>query len=381
MVVLLVFAANQGPLQDAIFTVINQALQGGEDSGEIVSYSWQEAGCSCNNTCGYGLMDCATLQCIRDGDGLIVDNSYCGGVAYGMVGGACLDTSACCGNGAVDSFPAAGYEETCDGANLGAGNCSDIATGHNTTNGLACDGTCQLDYTSCERCGDSIIQTTWEECEQGPPEDLNGGSCVTEGFDGGTLICAIDCQYDEDPCYVCGDDEIEGPEDCEPGTYTPANCKGMVIPVECSGGPGGQCNVGTTSCYVSSCMFDYTGCAFVNADCVDGGGLVVDISTDAYIDWCFADSDQELIDDTLFEFVGSMASCALGVKCQAACIAPYVYTAGACVCPGTPPLDELSLGECGCPAGYFVEDISTMCPVAQCDATGCGTGCIREYSP
>ncbi len=63
---------------------------------------------------------------------------------------------------------------------------------------LLCSGTCQLDFSSCGgRCGDGLIQATWEDCD-----GLNMGenTCDSLGFFGGTLGCMDDCKFDVSGC-------------------------------------------------------------------------------------------------------------------------------------------------------------------------------------
>lgn len=50
----------------------------------------------------------------------------------------------------------------------------------------------------CALCGDGMI-AGGEECEQG---DLDGETCETQGFAGGTLACATGCQLDTSGCYA-----------------------------------------------------------------------------------------------------------------------------------------------------------------------------------
>jgi hypothetical protein len=99
-------------------------------------------------------------------------------------------------------------------------------------------------------CGDGITNGT-EDCDL---SDLGLNTCVTEGFDTGTLDCATDCTFDTAACrdFVCGDAMIEGTEVCD-GTELGKNTCG-------SAGFDG----GTLAC--AACALDTSGCT----DCGDG---------------------------------------------------------------------------------------------------------------
>jgi hypothetical protein len=146
-----------------------------------------------------------------------------------------------------DSILEAG--EVCDGNNLGGQTCALQGFDGGL---LSCDGTCGLDTSLCFTCGDAVCDAnkteTCTNCaadcgicpapgpippsvcgnnliEAGEACDnvvLNGQTCTTQGFTGGTLACdAVACTFDTTGCYACGNavcDSTEG-EDC-------ANCPG-----------------------------------------------------------------------------------------------------------------------------------------------------------
>jgi hypothetical protein len=64
----------------------------------------------------------------------------------------------------------------------------------------------------CDVCGDGIV-TTGEACDG---SDLAGETCVSLGFDSGTLICSSTCGYDTSGCSTCGDGVVGFRETCEP---------------------------------------------------------------------------------------------------------------------------------------------------------------------
>ena len=60
-------------------------------------------------------------------------------------------------------------------------------------------------------CGDGQ-RDRGEDCDG---LDLDGQTCGTLGFDGGTLVCDGDCKLDRSTCTKCGNGVIEGDEECE----------------------------------------------------------------------------------------------------------------------------------------------------------------------
>lgn len=61
-------------------------------------------------------------------------------------------------------------------------------------------GTCAGDLATCEAapvCGDGLVAGD-EDCDVG---NLNGETCVTQGFAGGTLACSF-CAFDTSDCYA-----------------------------------------------------------------------------------------------------------------------------------------------------------------------------------
>lgn len=81
-----------------------------------------------------------------------------------------------------------------------------------------CTDECIFDESTCQTtaCGNGLIQPNEnEECEPNAPLSE---SCETLRFDEGTLTCSDDCRFDLSGCVslACGDQEINGPEQCEP---------------------------------------------------------------------------------------------------------------------------------------------------------------------
>jgi Beta-propeller repeat len=94
-------------------------------------------------------------------------------------------------------------------------------------------------------CSDDVKNQSFEVCDG---KDLNGGTCVKQGFDGGTLKCAPDCKsYITSGCYKCSDKKKNGAEECDGTDFGTATCKTK----------GFEC--GTLKC-TSKCKLDTTAC-------------------------------------------------------------------------------------------------------------------------
>ncbi len=186
-----------------------------------------------------------TTQCgppVTCGDGDIDDPEQCDGAELG--GATCLsldfaggplfcgtdcrfDTSQCipatvCGDGNVDTA-----EEDCDGDNLNGATCESRGYDSGT---LACTTSCDFDTTDCvipENCGNSQVDTT--EGEQCDGTLLNGATCESQNYDGGTLGCTTACQFDFSDCHDCGDAVLNGTEECDGLDLGSATCQSDTV--------------------------------------------------------------------------------------------------------------------------------------------------------
>ncbi|HEY2774237.1 MAG TPA: DUF1566 domain-containing protein [Candidatus Binatia bacterium] len=89
--------------------------------------------------------------------------------------------------------------EECDGNALNGRTCASLGFDGGT---LSCTGSCKFDTSACTQaphnCGNGTIDGD-EVCDQG---DLNGATCGTLGYVGGTLACGADCAFDDRNCYA-----------------------------------------------------------------------------------------------------------------------------------------------------------------------------------
>jgi len=204
---------------------------------ELLGYESGTLTCSAScrfdrSQCSGGVADCGngTIENPELCDGVDLDGQTC--TSIGFTGGtlACntdctLDTSNCsgqaCGNGTVD------LSEACDGENLDGQTCASIGYYGGI---LTCNGDCTLDIEECVatgRCGDGVLQEDRGEICDGA--NLGGQTCLTLGYYGGTLACTAACTLDLAPCLlegICGDDAIQESrgEECDGASLDGQTC-------------------------------------------------------------------------------------------------------------------------------------------------------------
>ena len=104
--------------------------------------------------------------------------------------------SSTCMNGAIDGT------EQCDPTATppvpGGATCAIVTACTRAAGSLACSPSCLYDTSGCtDTCPDGIVQT----CEDCDGTNLNGATCVSIGFAGGTLSCSTtNCSFDTSGC-------------------------------------------------------------------------------------------------------------------------------------------------------------------------------------
>ncbi|MCA9684688.1 MAG: hypothetical protein KC457_21055, partial [Myxococcales bacterium] len=98
---------------------------------------------------------------------------------------------------------------------------------------LGCNPDCTYEFSMCSGCGDAVV-TDPEQCEPAGPlldkDELNGGTCMSEGFDDGLLSCSAGCTYNTDLCYSCGDAVQQGNEACDGADFGDQTCADFLSP-------------------------------------------------------------------------------------------------------------------------------------------------------
>lgn len=170
--------------------------------------------------------------------------------------------SSLCGNGVIDSG------EQCDSGNLNGGSCSSQGFVGGT---LSCSSSCTYNTSQCNNCGNNVINAG-ETCDG---TALGGASCGTFACGGGTLACNSTCSgFDKTSCVNCppcddnnvcdpGEDCNGCPGDCAGGTTSGAVCGNGL----CEAGNGEDC----ASC-PSDCRGVQGGKPNSRYCCGDGGG-------------------------------------------------------------------------------------------------------------
>jgi hypothetical protein len=150
-------------------------------------------------------------------------------------------------------------DEDCDGTDLGDATCQTLGFDDGV---LACDPECHLITDACFTCGDGDVALT-EACDG---NELGGETCVSLGFGGGSLSCAADCsQIVTSGCTAlpsCGDGVRNGGEQCDGNDFGGNTCvtQGFDMgTLDC-----------TASCLldVSQCEDDLSGCGMMGDFCI-----------------------------------------------------------------------------------------------------------------
>ncbi len=147
--------------------------------------------------------------------------------------------------------------EACDGANLGAATCVSLGFEGGT---LSCTAACSFDTSACQgtlpSCGNGVIDTG-EECDG---TELNSMTCEGLGLGSGELTCLASCRFDRGQCDGvvpgCGNAVKEGDEACDGTDFGGATCASFGY------------HGGAITC-TSECIIDLAGCV-ATGKCGDG---------------------------------------------------------------------------------------------------------------
>ncbi|MBU1240447.1 hypothetical protein KJ865_12125, partial [Myxococcota bacterium] len=241
--------------------------------------------------------------------------------------------------------------EVCDGADLQGETCVSLGYDSGT---LACLSDCSgFDTAACEGTGPVCGNATIEGLEVCDTTDLGGATCLTQGFTAGTLGCLTDCSaFDTSACEgtgpVCGNDTAEGAEACDGSDLLGETCitQGFVT--------------GELACDPDCGGFDTSACA----------GNLCGNDTKEGIEVCDGtDLDGETCDSQGF-FAGDLA-------CNAGCGS---FDTSGCVdnicgndsIEGTEECDGTDLGGRTCVSeGFFAGDLACDAGCNSLDTSGC----------
>jgi cysteine-rich repeat protein len=112
-------------------------------------------------------------------------------------------------------------------------------------------------------CGNGSIDGD-EECDG---LNLNGATCVSRGYDGGTLSCSVGCRFNESGCTIeeegeeetepiiyegCGNGLVYGDEQCDPAASSSSWLYSSCVNAGFTGGD--------LTCDSTTCILNYSGC-------------------------------------------------------------------------------------------------------------------------
>jgi hypothetical protein len=191
-----------------------------------------------------------------------------------------------CGNDAIEA------DEVCDGTDLGGATCMTEGFDAGT---LGCAADCSaLDTSGCMNtadCGNGMLEGA-ELCDG---VDLGGATCVSEGFDAGTLACENDCaSFDTSECSQCGNVIVEGDEPCDGVALLGENC-------ETQGFDSGQ-----IACLPDCSGFDTSGCGACGNGLRDGDEVCdgADLGGETCLSQGLGNGNLGCLASCLYSFIG-----------------------------------------------------------------------------
>ncbi len=168
-----------------------------------------------------------------------------------------------CGDGVVSG------DEICDGEDFGDISCVSLGFNGGT---LLCTASCQTyDSSGCYNCGNGVLEAA-EDCEGVVP---GGVTCESQGFTDGEITCNPEtCLYDTSACSLCGNDLVEGTEACDGADLAGQDC--VTIGFE----------MGDLGCNAATCSYDFSGCSggqYIQD--FEGGVVPGEFSSSGVADW------------------------------------------------------------------------------------------------
>ncbi len=239
----------------------SQCGNGTRETGEACDDGNTDFDDGCDQHCaveaGWSCDDNSPSVCVFScGDDVVAGSESCDGTNFngvtclteGFYGGemvctdiCTIDDSACvaagrCGDGTIQST----FAEDCDGDNLGGASCESLGY---TSGALICDGACAFDTSAClSECGNGQLEVG-EDCDDG-----NAGA--GDGCDNCTVEGGWDCTAASPSVCTpsCGDGVILGDEECDGANLNGQTCNTR-------GFPGGSITCD------GACRFDFSTCS------------------------------------------------------------------------------------------------------------------------
>lgn len=273
---------------------------------------------SCNPFCSFSTINCANsapapatcgngiLNTGESCDGTNLNGQSCAGLGFG--GGALSCTPTCtlttmnctnsspppasCGNSTVD------WGENCDGTTLNGQTCTNLGFSSGT---LSCNSFCSLYTANCVNvpppapsCGNGVLNLG-ESCDG---SNLNEQSCVSLGFDSGTLSCTsscssytANCTNTPPPVPPCGDGILNPGENCDGANLNGQTCASLGF------------KSGALSCS-PSCSYYTANCTNFNPPSYDVACPVIDTSPIGTTTWRFDMNDPNVPSPTATGYTG-----------------------------------------------------------------------------
>jgi Zn-dependent metalloprotease len=153
-----------------------------------------------------------------------------------------LEAGLTCNNGNIEA------PEQCDGILLQGATCQSLGFEGGS---LSCQSNCTLNASACEGeslCGDGALDEG-EECDGA---NVGGQNCSGFGFDAGALSCNADCTINTDNCSQCGDGVRSAAEACDGLDTGGSFCETVGLTsgfLRCSG----ACTFDTSACLPALC--------------------------------------------------------------------------------------------------------------------------------
>ncbi len=387
-------------------TCVSLGFLGGGTLNCAADCTFYTDNCLAGPECGNGTAESGE-EC--DGSDLrgraCADFGFAGGGTLSCDGDCNYDTTSCQGGGSCGDGVCDAGEEECDGADLCGQTCGSLGYDGGL---LSCSAACAMDTSGCFICdNDGVCETdevcaTCDDCcdqcgngsldagETCDGSDLDGMTCASFGFDGGTLSCSAFCEFDTSQCFYCNNDGVcDADEVCATCDDCCDACGNGAIDTgeDCDGARmGGETcpslgyDGGTLAC--ADCSFDTANCYYCDNDGVCDADEVC-VTCDDCCDRC-GDGSIDTGEQCDGSQLGGAACADLGFDGGTLACSDCTYDTSNCYRCGDgncdPAEDPASCPEdCACTYGGWADrGCEARCPDSNCAE---GYMCQRRTSP